>query len=202
MAVRRPGREARHRAGNLEQGGFSGVRLNTSDDRSREGRTRVAAGHHLVLERRTAVLVDGDNLSAKHSGRILSEAGKLGRIDVARVYAAANRPSDWLTTPGYRLMFAGAGKNAADLLLSMDAIELALVGGIEAFAIATSDRDYTHLAHRLRERGLVVLGFGEPKSPEDFRLSCSEFLPLTSGKTGPEPAVTSSPARTLTVRNS
>ncbi|MEC5414705.1 NYN domain-containing protein [Aurantimonas sp. C2-5-R2] len=135
--------------------------------------------------RRVAVLVDGDNMSAKHSARVLSEADKLGRIDVARVYAAANRPSDWLTTPGYRFLHAGAGKNAADLLLSIDAMELALVGGIEAFVLATSDRDFTHLAQRLRERGLYVLGLGEHKATEDFRLSCTEFFPLSSGKSDP-----------------
>lgn len=132
--------------------------------------------------RRIAVLVDGDNVSSKHSAQIISEAEKLGRIDVARVYTATNPSSDWLMTPGYRLMHAGVGKNAADLLLSIDAMELALVGGIDAFVVATSDRDFTHLAQRLRERGLYVLGLGEQKAPEDFRLSCTEFHLLTKKK--------------------
>lgn len=145
-----------------------------------------------MLDRRIAVLVDGDNVSAKHSARVFTEARKLGRIDFARVYAAANRQTDWLITPGYRVMHAGVGKNAADLLLSIDAMELALVGGVEAFVLVTSDRDYTHLAQRLRERGLHVVGIGEEKAPEDFRLSCSEFVQLNSPKKMPSPVATAS----------
>ncbi len=131
-----------------------------------------------MVARRIAVLVDGDNVSARHSAQVLCEAGKMGRVDVARVYAAANRPSDWLTMPGYRLLHAGTGKNGADLLLSIDAMELALLGGVEIFVIATSDGDFTHLAQRLRERGLHVLGLGEGKAPEGFRLACTEFRVL------------------------
>jgi hypothetical protein len=127
---------------------------------------------------RIAVLVDGDNISPKHSSQVISSAEKLGRVDVARVYAAGNQQSDWLTTPGYRLMHAGAGKNSADLLLCIDAMELALIGGMESFVIATSDGDFTHIAQRLRERGLHVLGLGEAKAPKSFRLACTEFLLL------------------------
>lgn len=138
--------------------------------------------------RRIAVMVDGDNISAKHSPRILSEARALGRPDIVRVYAAVDRHSDWLAVTGYRLLHAGSGKNAADLLLCIDAMELALTGEVEAFIIATSDGDFTHLAQRLRERGLDVIGLGEDKAPEGFRASCTEFRPLANGtapKAGP-----------------
>jgi hypothetical protein len=128
-----------------------------------------------MVTRRIAVLVDGDNISASHSSQVLSEAKKLGRVDIARVYAASNHQSDWLTTPGYRLMHAGAGKNSADLLLCIDAMELALIGGLENFVIVTSDGDFKHIAQRLRERGLHVLGLGEAKAPKSFRLACTEF---------------------------
>jgi uncharacterized LabA/DUF88 family protein len=111
-----------------------------------------------MIAPRIAVLVDGDNISAKHSSQVILLAEKLGRVDVARVYAAGNQQSDWLTTPGYRLMHAGAGKNSTDLLLCIDAMELALIGGLESFVIATSDGDFSHIAQRLRERGLHVLG--------------------------------------------
>lgn len=132
------------------------------------------------MSRRVALLVDGDNVSAKHSSRILSQAAQLGRVDVARVYGAANCNSDWLGMPGFRFMHAGAGKNAADLLLSIDAMELALADGAECFVIATSDGDFTHLALRLREKGLHVLGIGETKTPDGFRLACSDFLQLNT----------------------
>ncbi|MGR3593094.1 MAG: NYN domain-containing protein [Limimaricola soesokkakensis] len=140
-----------------------------------------------MVAQRTAVLVDGDNMSPRHAARVLVEAGKLGRVDVARVYAAANHPSEWLSTPGYRLMHAGVGKNAADLLLSIDAMELALTGGIDSFLIATSDGDFLHLAQRLRERGLHVLGLGEKKAPLGFRLACTEFLVLPAVKNCDKP---------------
>ncbi len=136
---------------------------------------------------RVAVLVDGDNVSARYAEDILSMAAAAGRVDLARVYAAMNRPTDWVGRAGFRLMHAGAGKNAADLLLSIDAMELALVAGFDAFVIATSDGDFTHLAQRLRERGLRVLGMGESKAPADFRMACGEFRALDGPAPDPAP---------------
>ncbi len=138
---------------------------------------------------RIALLVDGDNIGATHSKDILSYARKLGRVDVARVYGGAHHSCDWLNAPGYRVMHAGAGKNAADVLLCIDAMELALTGGLQTFAVATSDGDFTHLSQRLRERGLHVLGLGEAKAPECFRMACSTFVQL--GATRLIPTVTS-----------
>ncbi|SEL11508.1 Uncharacterized conserved protein, LabA/DUF88 family [Roseovarius nanhaiticus] len=142
---------------------------------------------------RIAVLVDGDNINAAHANEILSRAGKLGRVDVARVYAGLNPSCEWLKTPGYRLFHAGAGKNAADILLCIDAMELAMTGDLSTFVIATSDGDFSHLVLRQRERGLHVLGLGEAKAPECFRLACSEFATLEGGKLAAQPP-TSRPA--------
>lgn len=128
--------------------------------------------------KRVAVLVDGDNIGPATAERILTEARKLGRVDLARVYGAANRPSGWLTVSGFRMIHAGAGKNGADLLLSIDAMELALRDGIRAFVIASSDGDFSHLACRLREMGCHVLGLGEAKAPPAFRVVCSAFVEL------------------------
>ncbi len=141
---------------------------------------------------RIAVLVDGDNISATHSASILSHARKMGRVDVARVYGGAQHSCDWQSAPGYRLMHAGAGKNAADVLLCIDAMELALTGGLQTFAVATSDGDFTHLSQRLRERGLHVLGLGEEKAPVNFRQACSDFVVLGEEKKA---------ARNPTIRN-
>jgi hypothetical protein len=156
-------------------------------------RYEVETGGRMASER-TAVLVDGDNVSAVHAGRILAEAGRLGRVDVARVYAAACRVSGWLTTPGFRLLHAGSGKNGADLLLCLDAMELAFLEGFACFAIATSDRDFTHLAQRLRERGHHVLGLGEAKAPVQFRAACTSFIVLAPKATAPSPAPAQPPA--------
>lgn len=132
--------------------------------------------------RRIAVLVDGDNISPVHAKRILDEGHKLGRVDIARVYVSGAQPTDWLSMAGYRAMHSGAGKNASDILLSIEAMELALVAGIETFVVATSDGDFSHLALRLRERGLHVLGLGEEKAPQSFRRACSAFTIIQSTK--------------------
>ncbi|MFZ3582542.1 NYN domain-containing protein [Loktanella sp. DJP18] len=123
------------------------------------------------MTQRIAVLVDGDNLSAVHAAKIMAEARKLGRVDLARVYCNAS-----LTTPGFRMIHAGCGKNAADVLLCIDAMELALSGDWGGFVIASSDGDFVHLAQRLRERGIVVCGIGEAKVPQFFKAGCSKFI--------------------------
>lgn len=128
--------------------------------------------------RRIAVMVDGDNVSPVHAQFILTEAAKLGRVDVARVYASGARPTDWFAMAGYRAVHSGSGKNSTDLLLCIDAMELALCNGFETFVVAASDGDFSHLAHRLRERGLHVVGMGEEKAPNVFRLACSAFTVL------------------------
>lgn len=79
------------------------------------------------------------------------------------------------------MIHAGTGKNAADLLLAIDAVEVALSGRAEAFVIASSDGDFSHLAHRLRAFGAEVTGVGEAKAPRGFRAACTEFVELGAG---------------------
>lgn len=129
-----------------------------------------------------AVFVDGDNVRPESGAEIRSFAQQLGRLDVVRVYGGAHPASAWMTAPGYRFIYAGAGKNAADLLLSIDAMEMLLLREIRTFVVASSDGDFSHLAQRLRERGARVLGFGEEKTPESFRAACSEFSILRPRK--------------------
>ncbi|TKD17412.1 NYN domain-containing protein [Rhodobacter capsulatus] len=127
-----------------------------------------------------AVLVDGDNLSAKYAGQIALWSRDLGTVTVRRVYLDAQKTSDWQGGPqGFRLMHAGTGKNASDLLLALDAMELALREGVNRFVIASSDRDFSHLALRLREYGRQVTGIGETKTPQIFRDACETFLTLS-----------------------
>ena len=125
-----------------------------------------------------AVLIDGDNLSGKHAARIMRVAAALGRPTVLRAYVDAQRPSDWHAVHGFRLMHAGTGKNASDLLLALDAVELALRDDIDQFVIASSDGDFSHLALRLREYGALVTGVGEAKTPQTFRAACADFVEI------------------------
>jgi hypothetical protein len=132
------------------------------------------------IGRRIAVLVDGDNVSPALAARIAAEAALHGRTDIVRVYTDAHRETEWHSAAGFRLMHAGTGKNAADLLLSIDAMELALSNGFDGFVIASSDGDFAHLAQRLREYGLNVIGMGETKAPASFRSACNAFVEIGS----------------------
>lgn len=86
---------------------------------------------------RLAVLVDGDNISGRHAARILEIAGRHAPPTVTRVYTNAQRSSEWHEASGYRMIHAGTGKNASDLLLAIDAMELALSAAVDCFAIAS-----------------------------------------------------------------
>ncbi len=131
---------------------------------------------------RVAVLIDGDNVSPAHAARIMDLARAAGRVDVVRVYADVTNGSGWSETPGCRLIHAGRGKNAADILLSIDTVEMMFAGAFDTALIVSSDSDFTHLAFRLRERGIDVIGLGEAKAPAAFRAACSEFEELSPAR--------------------
>lgn len=126
---------------------------------------------------RVALLVDGENISATFATSLLIEARKLGDPAIRRVYGKAEHIATW-DAEGFRLMPTRPGKNAADLLLSIEAMTLALRDKITTFAIASSDGDFVYLATQLREGGATVLGLGEDKAPTAFRSACSRFLIL------------------------
>ncbi|MCA0872003.1 NYN domain-containing protein [Seohaeicola saemankumensis] len=130
---------------------------------------------------KVAVLVDGDNVSADHANFILKIGSGAGMPQAVLVYGDASRNSGWHGAAGYHFVHAGAGKNATDLLLSIDAMELALRDEMNCFVIASSDGDFSHLAIRLRERGAQVVGAGEAKTPAHFRTVCSTFHELAQG---------------------
>lgn len=147
----------------------------------------------MVLEQRVAVLVDGDNISSTLASKIVKIANGAGRPDTLRVYTNARISTGWHDAIGYRLIHAGAGKNASDLLLAIDAMELALRGEFNSFVIASSDGDFVHLAQRLRELGRTVIGIGEKKAPPAFRQACHRFTEVsgasnTIGSAAIEPA--------------
>lgn len=125
-----------------------------------------------------AVLVDGDNISATHAAQIDRITQHNGPAHIRRVYLDAKRASGWHDVSGFRVIHSGSGKNATDLLLSIDAMELALSGKLNGFVIVSSDGDFTHLAQRLREYGLDVVGVGDQKAPQALRAACTRFHQL------------------------
>lgn len=129
-------------------------------------------------ERRVALLVDGENLSADHAGFLIKTSVNLGVLSVRRVFGAVTRLGDWTSAPGFRVVHVPQIKNSADIALSLDALELALTGQVDEIVLATSDRDMTLVAMRLAELGMPVTGIGEEKSAVDFRKSCRKFVQI------------------------
>ncbi len=89
------------------------------------------------------------------------------------------------------MIHSGSGKNAADLRLCIDALDLAHRHKLDGFAIASSDGDFGHLAHYLRETGFIVIGIGEAKTPQGFRLACTRFEVLQPTPAKPAASVVS-----------
>jgi uncharacterized LabA/DUF88 family protein len=133
---------------------------------------------------RLAVLIDADNANARVLPALLAEVARYGVATVKRAYG------DW-TTPqlgGWKAMlvdhaiqpmqqFANTkGKNATDSALIIDAMDLLHTRGLGGFCIVSSDSDFTGLARRIRENGLLVVGFGEQKTPKAFVAACDRFV--------------------------
>ena len=133
-----------------------------------------------------AALIDADNTSARYAHAIFEEIVKLGEANVRRIYGdfSGTRLSGWdgaIQSPAmlqHQQRSNTTGKNAADIALVIDAMDLMHKGRLDGFCLVSSDSDFTRLAQRLREDGLVVYGFGERKTPEAFRNACSRFIYL------------------------
>ena len=141
-----------------------------------------------------AVLIDADNTSARHAHAIFEEIVKLGEANMRRIYGdfSGRRLSGWneaiqsLAILQHQQRSNTARKNAGDIALVIDAMDLMHKGRLDGFCLVSSDSDFTRLAQRLREDGLVVYGFGERKTPEAFRSACSRFLYLENLGSGGE----------------
>ncbi|MDL9980951.1 NYN domain-containing protein [Microbacterium sp. ASV49] len=130
-----------------------------------------------------AVLIDADNVSPARIGAVLAEIAQYGTASVKRVYG------DWTKTQLRGWKDAASehviqpiqqfdnttGKNATDSALIIDAMDLLYTGRFQGFCIVSSDSDFTRLASRIREDGVIVYGFGERKTPDAFRNACDRF---------------------------
>jgi len=126
-----------------------------------------------------ALLVDGENLSKDRAPEILRLAARIGPPQVRRVYGNAKAVTGW-EDHGFRLCPTRPGKNAADMLLCVEAMSLALRDSFGTLVIASSDRDFSYLAEQLREIGKRVIGIGDAKAPVSFRNTCTDFKELGS----------------------
>ncbi|MCY4405437.1 MAG: NYN domain-containing protein [Rhodospirillaceae bacterium] len=132
---------------------------------------------------RLAVLIDGENASARHARAVFETAGKIGEATVRRIYGdfSNGRLASWSAAiRSYSIVPCHQpahvrGKNAADIALAIDAVDLSYRERLDGFLLVSSDSDFTRLAQRLREGGFAVYGFGESKTPEGFRAACHRF---------------------------
>jgi uncharacterized protein (TIGR00288 family) len=131
-----------------------------------------------------AVLIDADNIPAKSAADILKEITTYGEPALRRVYG------DWSSTKlsGWKKVVMELGlvanqetantthKNASDIGLVIDAMDILHTGRFDGFVIVSSDSDFTALANRLRENGVEVIGIGEAKAPDSLRNVCNRFV--------------------------
>lgn len=151
---------------------------------------------------RLAVLIDADNIPAKHVEAILDELAGHGEPTVRRVYgdwssASLTQWKEQARNLGLVMHQQSAntkGKNASDIGLVIDAMDILHAGKVDGFVLVSSDSDFTRLASRIREDGLQVIGVGEAKTPESLRKVCNRFLMIENivGAEAPAPRAVSS----------
>ncbi|TPK58885.1 NYN domain-containing protein [Mesorhizobium sp. B2-4-15] len=133
---------------------------------------------------RLAVLIDADNASAKIADGLFEEIARIGEASVRRIYGdfSSARSKGWADVlakhaiiPQQQFAYT-TGKNASDITLVIDAMDLLHSGHLDGFCLVSSDSDFTRLAARIREQGVDVFGFGEQKTPESFRQACRRFV--------------------------
>lgn len=134
-------------------------------------------------ETRIALLIDADNAPASKIEEILAEVARHGVANVRRAYGNWKSPNlkPWEETlhayairPVQQFAYS-KGKNASDMAMVIDAMDLLYARNLEGFAIVSSDADFTPLVMRILADGLKVYGFGERKTPEPFVNACSQF---------------------------
>ena len=143
-----------------------------------------------------AVLIDADNVPAKYATAILKEVTSYGEPGLRRVYGdwASPQLSGWTATARelglvqHQQTANTKGKNASDIGLVIDAMDILHQGRFDGFVLVSSDSDFTRLATRIREQGLTVIGIGEAKTPESLRNVCNRFVEIENIFDEPETA--------------
>ncbi len=133
-----------------------------------------------------ALLIDADNTTPQGIDPVLTVMAELGQVNIRRAYGnfAKDNLARWdkITNKfGIRpqqQFDVSKGKNATDMAMTIDAIDLLYQGKVDGFGIMTSDSDFTPLVTRLRQDGIIVYGFGEAKTPQAFKSVCTRFIDI------------------------
>ncbi|KUP94476.1 NYN domain-containing protein [Tritonibacter horizontis] len=132
-----------------------------------------------------AVLIDADNISAKYGEAMFEEIASLGEASIRRIYGdfSGGGPQGWtkdrlaaLAIVPHQQFANTTGKNASDIGLVIDAMDILHSGRFDGFVLISSDSDFTRLASRIREQGLDVYGMGMRKTPAAFVRACKRFI--------------------------
>jgi len=138
----------------------------------------------MEITNKLAVLIDADNAQALIIEGLLAEIANFGLASVKRIYGDWTTPSlkGWKEVllehsiqPMQQFAYT-TGKNATDSAMIIDAMDLLYTENFDGFCIVSSDSDFTKLASRIRESGLLVYGFGEQKTPSSFVSACDKFI--------------------------
>jgi len=137
-----------------------------------------------VQAQKLAVLIDADNAQPSIVEGLLAEIAKYGTANVKRIYGdwTGSHLRSWkevlllLSIQPIQQFRYTVGKNATDAAMIIDAMDLLYTNKFDGFCIVSSDSDFTKLASRIRESGLVVYGFGEKKTPGPFVSACDKFI--------------------------
>lgn len=131
-----------------------------------------------------AVLIDGDNIPSANVKQMMEEITKYGNPTIKRIYGDWTRPglTKWKNlllenaiTPIQQYGYT-TGKNATDSAMIIDAMDILYSEKVDGFCLVSSDSDFTRLATRLREAGMLVIGIGEKKTPTPFIVACDKFI--------------------------
>ena len=139
-------------------------------------------------EKKIALFIDADNIPAKYGKLIIESLQKRGEIFIRRIYGNWEKNSlhGWNESilkfglNAVQQMDFTVGKNATDMSLTIDAMEVLYQRQATIFAIVSGDSDFTPLAVKLRERGVYVVGLGKEQASNSFRSACNEFIDLNS----------------------
>jgi uncharacterized protein (TIGR00288 family) len=131
-----------------------------------------------------ALLIDADNASAAHFDPVLTVLAELGTVNIRRAYGNWSKPAlkKWATLsitqaiePQQQFDLT-KGKNATDMKMTIDAMDLLFSGRVQGFGLMSSDSDFTPLVTRIRQDGVPVYGFGTATTPQGFRQACTRFI--------------------------
>ena len=135
---------------------------------------------------RIALLIDCDNVSHNSIEGVLDEIAKHGKVTVRHAHGdwKSEHLSGWVEKlhpnairPLQQFAYT-TGKNATDSAMIIDAMDILLSQKVDGFCLVSSDSDFTRLATRIRESGLMVIGIGEKKTPQPFIVACDKFIYL------------------------